>query len=417
METVAQNVENYGRNIHPCIRKRKDMGGDAGEKGSITAQNKNFMSADESSDEDEERQPKKKMPMFQDEDEEDDDVAGGNASADEEEQNEEGEEDEDEVDDELPVEKQARALAKGQAQEELEAEAERQDALKEQKVFRLPTEEDREREATAAPDMDAIHQRIQDVVYVLSNFKENRNAETSRAEYVSCLVEDLASYYGYLPELIERFLHMFSPAEALEFLEANEAPRPMTIRVNSLKARRRDLAQALINRGVNVDPVGDWSKVGLKIYDSQVPIGATPEYLSGMYMLQSAASFLPVLALLPQPNETVLDMCAAPGGKTTYIAALMKNTGVLVANDCNKKRLNSLVASLLSAVYLSGVLVANDCNKKRLNSLVASLARMGVQNCFVTNHDGRKLKPFLPSFDRILLDAPCSGMGMQQLAS
>eukprot|EP00808_Paulinella_micropora_P001361 g72999.t1 len=147
------------------------------------------MSANDSSDEDEERQPKKKlklkkMPMFQDEDEEDDDVA----------------------------EKQARALAKGQAQEELEAEAEQQDALKEQKVFRLPTEEDREREA-AAPDMDAIHQRIQDVVYVLSNFKENRDADASRAEYVSCLVEDLANYYGYLPESIQRFLHMFSPAE------------------------------------------------------------------------------------------------------------------------------------------------------------------------------------------------------------
>jgi 25S rRNA (cytosine2870-C5)-methyltransferase len=106
-------------------------------------------------------------------------------------------------------------------------------------------------------------------------------------------------------------------------LEANEVQRPVTIRTNTLKTRRRDLAQALINRGVNVDPLDKWTKVGLVIYNSQVPIGATPEYLSGHYMLQGASSFLPVMALAPQPNERVLDMCAAPGGKASYIGKSM----------------------------------------------------------------------------------------------
>ena len=123
------------------------------------------------------------------------------------------------------------------------------------------------------------------------------------------------------------------------------------------------MAQALINRGVNVDPLDKWTKVGLIIYNSQVPIGATPEYLSGHYMLQGASSFLPVMALAPQPNERILDMCAAPGGKTTYIGALMRN---------------------------SGILVANDANKDRARAIIANVHRLGLTNTIVTNLDGRQ---------------------------
>jgi ribosomal RNA methyltransferase Nop2 len=79
--------------------------------------------------------------------------------------------------------------------------------------------------------------------------------------------------------------NLFGPTEAVEFIEANESQRPMTIRTNTLKTKRKDLAKVLIQRGVSLDPVADWSKVGLKIYESSVPIGATPEYLAGHYIL------------------------------------------------------------------------------------------------------------------------------------
>ena len=153
-----------------------------------------------------------------------------------------------------------------------------------------------------------------------------------------------------------------------------------------MKTRRKELAQALIQRGVNLDPLADWSSVGIKIYDSKVPIGATPEYLAGYYMLQSASSLLPVIALDPQMHEKILDMAAAPGGKTSYIAQMMKNTGCLFANDLKKDRLRALQFNLY---------------------------RLGITNTVVTCRDGRKYPQIFPnSFDRVLLDAPCTGLGI-----
>eukprot|EP00494_Astrolonche_serrata_P034040 UN34309 len=141
-----------------------------------------------------------------------------------------------------------------------------------------------------------------------------------------------------MKKLMNLFVDLFSPDELHAFLEANESERPTTIRTNTLKTRRKQLSQALKDRGVSLDPVGDWTPVGLKIYSNRVPIGATPEYLAGHYMLQSPSSLLPVMSLNPQPGDTVLDMACAPGGKTSHIAQLMKNQGTLIANDVNKDR-------------------------------------------------------------------------------
>lgn len=188
-------------------------------------------------------------------------------------------------------------------------------------------------------DMSEVSLKIEKIVELLSDFKNKKEDNKSRSAYMQELKNYLMLYYDYNEDIMNLILNLFAPNEALEFMEANNTQRVMTIRTNTLKTKRRDLAKILIQRGVNLDPLAEWSKVGLKIFDSQVPIGATPEYLSGQYMLQSGSSFLPVLALAPQENEKVLDMAAAPGGKTTYIAQLMKNTGLLVANDLKKERL------------------------------------------------------------------------------
>uniref|UniRef100_A0A4W5PYG9 NOP2 nucleolar protein homolog (yeast) n=1 Tax=Hucho hucho TaxID=62062 RepID=A0A4W5PYG9_9TELE len=251
--------------------------------------------------------------------------------------------------------------------------------------FILPGAEEIAKEGVLLVDLQTIHQRIKDNVDVLSNFATKREEGKERTEYLSLLKKDLSTYYSYNNFLIDKLLDIFPVSELIDFLEANEIQRPVTIRTNTLKTRRRDLAQALINRGVNLDPLGKWSKVGLVIFDSSVPIGATPEYLAGHYMLQGASSFLPVMALSPQEGETVLDMSSAPGGKTTYMAQLMRNTGVIVANDASADR---------------------------LKSVVGNIHRLGVTNSVICNYDGRQFPKVMGGFDRVLLDAPCSGTGV-----
>lgn len=185
-------------------------------------------------------------------------------------------------------------------------------------------------------DYTMVNMKIQEILAVLGSFQRMAEPGKSRKDYLEELKSHLQSYYSYNSELIDHFLTFLNPNELIQFFEANETQRPMTIRINTLKTRRKELAESLLQRGVDLDKLAEWSKVGLKIYQSKVPIGATPEYLAGHYMLQSASSLLPVLALDPQPNEKILDLAAAPGGKTTYIAQLMKNTGVIFANDVKK---------------------------------------------------------------------------------
>lgn len=166
------------------------------------------------------------------------------------------------------------------------------------------------------------------------------------------------------------------------FWAASQRPIPTCIWVNPLKAHASPLLALLQARGLDVEPV-DWCAGGLRCRRWPSP-GNTIPYRMGWYLIQEEIAMTAVCALDPQPGETILDLCAAPGNKTVQLALRMADTGMVVANEWNAGR---------------------------LSSLWSAIARMGVLNVATVNEDGRTISLPNYTFDRVLADVPCSGEG------
>jgi NOL1/NOP2/sun family putative RNA methylase len=152
------------------------------------------------------------------------------------------------------------------------------------------------------------------------------------------------------------------------------------IRVNAMNAQVAETVKRLASRGVRLEKIpflehGYWAK-------ARFSVGATAEYLLGLYSIQEAAAQIPATLFTNLRGKTVLDACAAPGGKTVQLADLMQNTGAVVALDVERRRLRAL---------------ANQ------------LERCRVRNTIVYDLDAREASRLNPKFDGILLDVPCSG--------
>lgn len=179
-----------------------------------------------------------------------------------------------------------------------------------------------------------------------------------------------------------------SPEKATELLSIG---RQQSLRLNTLKQSAETTLAALHEHGATII-LAPWSPDCAFIQSGIKIIRDSKETSDGEAYIQNAASWLPVLALHPQPGETILDVCAAPGGKTSHIAQLSENKAFITAND------NS---------------------RPRLHKLQNNLDRMGAKNVTFTLHDATRLGRTFEgeSFDKILLDAPCSGEGMMTLAN
>ena len=185
-------------------------------------------------------------------------------------------------------------------------------------------------------------------------------------------------------EFQEKMIRLLGEAEFSRFREALDQPMEHGLRVNSLKVSAEDFQKLSL---WELSPI-PWCKTGFYLSEDAVqdPPSKNPYYYAGAYYLQEPSAMLPAAALPVKPGDRVLDLCAAPGGKSTALAEKLRGEGVLVCND-------------ISAT--------------RAKALIKNLELFGVTNAVVTAETPEKLAGvFAGYFDKILIDAPCSGEGM-----
>ncbi len=194
----------------------------------------------------------------------------------------------------------------------------------------------------------------------------------------------IAVLHSHPPWLVRRLLAQFNREETIAICRANNAIPPLAIRVNTLKTSRGQAIAALANEGVVAGPA-PFSADGI-ILTSPVPgLRETASYKTGLIRIQDEASQLITRLVAPRPGERLLDLCAGAGGKTLHLAALMENRGSITAVDLHSTR---------------------------LRMLREEGERLGVT--IVETRTGDAAAPaesFRGGFDRVLLDAPCSGLG------
>lgn len=170
--------------------------------------------------------------------------------------------------------------------------------------------------------------------------------------------------------------------ESDRFFSHLQDESPIGIRTNPIKTNRHDFLSIVAAKG---SPIS-WCSDGFFLHEEKAAVTKHPYYHAGLCYVQEPSAMIPAEALQVKPGQWVLDLCAAPGGKTTQIAGKLAN---------------------------SGLLIANDVSPKRLAPLIQKVQAFGITNTFVTHESPERLATvFAGQFDRVLVDAPCSGEGM-----
>jgi 16S rRNA (cytosine967-C5)-methyltransferase len=197
-------------------------------------------------------------------------------------------------------------------------------------------------------------------------------------------VSELARYWSHPEWLVSQWLEYFGTAEIEALLKANNDAAPLVLRVNRLKRGREALVDLLRSGTVEAWPTR-WSPRGITI-QSGIPVRQLPGFQDGLFQIQGEASQLISYIVAPQPGERILDACAAPGGKTTHLAELM--------ND-------------------SGEIIAADVSSRSLEKMAENVTRLGLKSIRTFQADLSQEWPeaIRRPYDRILVDAPCSGLG------
>lgn len=188
-----------------------------------------------------------------------------------------------------------------------------------------------------------------------------------------------------LPESFQTRMQTFLGEEWDAFLESYENHKFQALRLNGLKKGLDDEKKEKIKKAFHIDTPVPWAENGYYYPDDAAP-GKHPWHEMGMYYIQEPSAMSAAALLHPAPGERVLDLCSAPGGKTTQLAAYLQGEGLLISNEIHPAR---------------------------CKILAQNVERMGIANCIVTNEDSETLAKHFPSFfHKIQVDAPCSGEGM-----
>jgi len=216
---------------------------------------------------------------------------------------------------------------------------------------------------------------------VLRNLlRAKERAFTERDESIPAL----AAAYSHPEWLVTKWTREFGAEPAKELMRANNEKAPLVLRVNSLKSARDRLLQSFLSAGIKAKPAR-WSPTAIEVARGAI-VEKLPGHSEGLFQVQGEASQLIAYLLSPEPGERILDACAAPGGKSTQIAEMMADRGELVAVDVSARG---------------------------IDRLLANAARLGLQSIRAVRADIRQEIPeaLRGPYDRILVDAPCSGLG------
>ena len=182
---------------------------------------------------------------------------------------------------------------------------------------------------------------------------------------------------------VQYCFRLFGRSQALAMLEADIQPPPTYLRVNTLNAEEKEILEGLTREGIKLEKVAELQHT-YEVIEASRPLTRTESFSEGMCYVQDKASCFAVEAANPQPRMTILDVCAAPGAKTTYLAQLMQNQGTILSLDYSRRR---------------------------MTVWKGEIARMKVNIAEPVIADARRTMPFTDEADIVVLDPPCTGTG------
>jgi 16S rRNA (cytosine967-C5)-methyltransferase len=219
---------------------------------------------------------------------------------------------------------------------------------------------------------------------VLRGYLRQKNKELPKPDPETAALSKISEYWSHPQWLVQQWRDALGAGEIEALLQANNAEAALVLRANRLRTSREDLLDLLCREGTEAAPTR-WSPQGIAIR-SICPVDQLPGFHEGLFQVQGEASQLVSYLLTPGPGERVLDACAAPGGKTTHLAELMQDRGEIIATDISQPGLRK---------------IEENARRLGLNSIRTVFADASKATYASAS----------PPYDRILVDAPCSGLG------